>query len=61
MNEVIKKLAVEAMVEHCVSHVRLKNFSDLILRECVAKVELWEQDSRNHISHMLKEHFGVEE
>jgi predicted transposase YbfD/YdcC len=36
MNERIKELAVIAKVEHCVSHVRLQEFAELIVRECAA-------------------------
>lgn len=31
MNPEIKELAVKAQLEHCVSHVRLQEFADLIL------------------------------
>ena len=34
MNERIRELAVIAKVEHCVSHVRLQEFAELIVREC---------------------------
>ena len=36
-------------------------FAELIVRECIDNVAVWEKDSRNHISYMLKQHFGVEE
>jgi hypothetical protein len=39
----------------------LERFAELIVRECINNVELWETDSRNHISYMLRQHFGVEE
>ncbi len=35
MNEKLKQIAVEAKVEHCVSHVRLQEFADLIIKECI--------------------------
>ena len=35
MNERIRELAIKAQVEHCVSHVRLQEFADLILTECL--------------------------
>jgi hypothetical protein len=35
MNERIRELAKEALVEHCVSHVRLEKFAELIVRECI--------------------------
>jgi hypothetical protein len=31
----------------------------LIVMDCVGHVETWEKDSRNHISYMLKNHYGV--
>lgn len=40
--------------------VDLNKFAEAIVRECISKVDEWEQDSRNHISYMLGEHFGVE-
>jgi hypothetical protein len=39
----------------------LEKYAELIVQECVDNVEVWEKDSRNHISHMLKQHFRVEE
>jgi hypothetical protein len=39
----------------------LEKYAELIVQECIDKVEVWEMDSRNHISYMLKQHFGVEE
>lgn len=34
MNENLKKIAIEAQVEHCISHVRLQAFADLIVKRC---------------------------
>lgn len=39
MNEKLKELAVKAKVEHCVSHVRLQEFADLIIKDCTDIVE----------------------
>jgi len=39
----------------------LAKFAELIVGECINNVQVWETDSRNHISYMLKQHFGVEE
>lgn len=39
MNEILKVIAKEAMVEHCVSHVRLQAFADLIIAQCMRQVE----------------------
>jgi hypothetical protein len=40
---------------------KLSLFAELIVGECIDNVKVWEKDSRNHISYMLKNHFGVEE
>lgn len=34
-------------------------FAKLVIQDVVAFVEVWEIDSRNHISHLLKNHYGV--
>ena len=39
----------------------LEKFAELIVKECIDNIEVWELDSRNHISYMLARHFGVEE
>lgn len=74
MNERIKELArqaeltslttkgLEDIVDGCyiVSPNKLELFAELIVQECVNVMhdnELWNR----HISHVLKEHFGVEE
>lgn len=36
-------------------------FAELIVQECLVKIKVWEQDSRNHISYLLKHHFGIEQ
>lgn len=33
MNEQLKAIAVQAKVEHCISHVRLQEFADLLEKE----------------------------
>lgn len=35
MNENLKQIAIKAQVEHCISHVRLKEFAELIVKECI--------------------------
>ena len=40
---------------------RFEKFAELIVRECIDNVKVWEKDSRNHISYMLKRQYGVEE
>ena len=41
MNEKLKEIAVKAQVEHCVSHVRLQEFAELIIKECIK--ESWDE------------------
>ena len=36
-------------------------FAELIIEDCIDNVKVWEKDSRNHISYMLKRQYGVEE
>jgi hypothetical protein len=38
MNERTKQLAKLAQVEHCVSHVRLQEFADLIVKDVVNEI-----------------------
>lgn len=38
----------------------IQRFAELLVGECIDNVKIWEKDSRNHISYMLKQHFGVE-
>jgi hypothetical protein len=37
----------------------IERLAQLIVLDCVGHVESWEKDSRNHISYMLKNHYGV--
>ena len=68
MNERIRELAEQAGYTplpgfdfaNDLQEVFLKKFAELIVQECVNVLhdnELWNR----HISHALKEHFGVEE
>ena len=41
--------------------IDLEKFAELIVQECLVKIKVWEQDSRNHISYLLKQHFGIEQ
>ncbi len=40
---------------------RMEMLAEVIIEDCIDNVKIWERDSRNHISYMLKNHFGVEE
>jgi hypothetical protein len=72
MNERLREIAVNAQVEHCISHVRLQEFAELIVRECVGIVENLApgySDYRDQIEDAfrkdcvaeMKYRFGVEE
>jgi hypothetical protein len=69
MNEVLKQIAVKAQVEHCISHVRLQEFADLIVRECMhecLRMQLGNQYTPEELlfqtkyRKIIKEHFGVD-
>lgn len=38
MNDVLTKIAIEAQVEHCISHVRLQKFAELIVKEAITQM-----------------------
>ena len=57
MNDQLIEIAKQAKVEHCISHVRLKEFSDLIVKEC-ADIAL--REDHDPYECILK-HFGVKE
>jgi hypothetical protein len=59
MNEVLTKIAVEAQVDHCISHVRLQKFAELIVKECTTVLD--DSDGSWYHGEKLNEHFGVEE
>lgn len=67
MNENLKQIAIKAMVEHCVSHVRLQEFADLIIKQCatIADDETNNPAGCGYITKTkgmkIKEHFGVTE
>lgn len=62
MNEQFKELAVKAKLEHCVSHVRLQEFAELILLECNMALQPYLRDmiSRGQACDLINNHFGVE-
>lgn len=70
MNEKLKQIAVEAKVEHCISHVRLEEFAKLIVAECIEVFgkDLPEIDDKNfNILDLtnricnVAEHFGIKD
>ena len=73
MNEQLKEIAVKAQVEHCVSHVRLEEFADLIVQEAILAVKsktntnhIYTSFDKDMVSHTInnsvkaiREHFGL--
>lgn len=64
MNEQLKQIAIKAQVEHCISHVRLQEFAELIIKECAGVTLDYKNDAYytgwcDHAEEILK-HFGVE-
>ena len=67
MNERLREIAVNAQVEHCISHVRLQEFAELIVREC-ADIAYDTQYNHGRASYetgscarAIRQHFEVEE
>jgi hypothetical protein len=62
MNNNLKEIAIKAQVEHCISHVRLEKFAELIVKECM---EINKQElsfiAFETLMDRYNEHFGVEE
>jgi type III secretory pathway component EscU len=72
MNETLKQIAIKAQVEHCISHVRLQEFAELIVKECARcmttpKIQAeWPHDVAvkiviDTLAQDMCEHFGVKE
>jgi len=68
MNEVLTQIAKQAMVEHCISHVRLQEFAELIVKEtiskmCIQMLEHGDDQSNNPVFYKAIEatekHLGV--
>lgn len=57
MNENLKEIAIKAQVEHCVSHVRLEEFAQLIVLKCA---EIADTAEPFLALDLIKKHFGVE-
>ena len=62
MNDRIKQLAIKAQVEHCISHVRLETFAELIVQECAHLVDTLNEayDAPSTAGKFIKNHFGIE-
>jgi hypothetical protein len=60
MNKILSDIAKEALVEHCISHVRLQAFAELIIRECADIATINQFQPHTAGSYVLK-HFGLGE
>jgi hypothetical protein len=58
MNETLKEIAKQAQVEHCISHVRLQEFAELIVLEC-AKIA--DKAEPYKATDLIKKHFEIKE
>ena len=61
MNETLKQIAIKAQVEHCISHVRLQEFADLIVRECAKLASEETSLPYDSYSEKITRHFGIDE
>ena len=57
MNEKLTEIAINAKVEHCISHVRLQEFAELIIRECANIADTCEP---YRSSDVILRYFGVD-
>ena len=65
MNKRIEEIATKAQLEHCVSHVRLQEFAELIVRECLDQCYNRGMNDELYAGQLkaatyIEEHFGVE-
>ena len=67
MNERVIEIAKQAQVHHCISHVRLEEFAELIVKECAELVRIQNEQFMENESHYgvvsadILKHFGVEQ
>lgn len=55
MNEKIREFSLKAKAEHCISHVRLEEFAELIIKECAEIAsQCAEWAVQNPEDHLLK-------
>lgn len=67
MNDTLKSIAKQAQVEHCISHVRLEEFANLIIQECnnlnnqvITLCNLEHYSIFERIKNKYQDHFGVD-
>lgn len=60
MNETLKTIAIKAQVEHCISHVRLEQFAELIVDAVYDHIlDATMYDKPFPFREDVKKHFGV--
>lgn len=60
MNEKLKQIAIKAQVEHCISHVRLIEFAELIIAECADVARQCREDEWFDVEDAILEHFAID-
>ena len=55
----IREIAEQCNIGKLVDTWEYQKFAELIVSDIIANVKEWEKDSRNHISYMLKNHYGT--
>ena len=61
MNETLKEIAKQAQVEHCISHVRLQEFAELIIQECCKVAHHNHFVNRLILADIMNKHFEIKE
>jgi len=61
MNDKIKQLAVQSGMSKLVDSWEYERFAELIVRECLLKIEDERYELPDFIVDSVKQHFGVEE
>ena len=63
MNKLLTEIAVKAQVEHCISHVRLQEFAELIVQECANELLKWNSEpfplDAESAARIIKTHFDM--
>lgn len=60
MNELFKEIAIKAQIEHCVSHVRLQEFAELIVQDCANFVrENYDHEAAESIAWSMEVKYGL--
>ena len=66
MTERIRELALQAGYQEDMFGIghwdmpECKKFAELIVKDIIDNVEVWEKDSRNHISYLIKQTYNIQ-